>query len=375
MQGHPVRILQICLSRSWGGLEMAAFELARDMRARGFEITTACPKNSRLGEQILASNLPHVDIDARKYLDLRAVFRIRRAFREKAISNVVLHQLRDIWHVTPALLGFPRIRLSGFAHIFLSVSKNTHGHRWLYSRLDDLICLTDSQRQNFATHLPIRAEKIHVVPNPIDMTIYTPQRRNDALRSTLGADPSDILIGVIGRLDPAKGQMETVEATKQLIDSGIAVKVVLVGEETLNLKGAKAQLTQRIQELNLQDVVQLTGFRSDTADIVASLDILAMPSWAETFGRVLLEAMASQVAVIATNAGGVPDIIENEVDGLLVPPRDVSALATALRRLATDHVQRAALSQRGFQKAKRQYELTLVRAQLDRILTATREEA
>ncbi|MCM2283120.1 MAG: glycosyltransferase family 4 protein [Bdellovibrionaceae bacterium] len=351
---------------------MAAFELARDMHSRGFQILTACPLDSRLGDKMREARLGHIAIDARKYVDPAAVLRLRRAIREHQISNVVLHQLRDLWHIRPALIGFDHIRLAGFAHIFLSVKKKGVGHQWLYERMDDLICLTEIQKRNFAAHLPVPEERIHIVPNPVDMSVFRPERRSQAVRESLGARSGDILIGVIGRLDQAKGQMETVEAARVLVDAGLPVKIALVGEETLNLKGTQARLEQRIHALKLETVVRLTGYRSDTADIIASLDILAMPSWAETFGRVLLEAMASRTAIVATNAGGVPDIIQDGVDGLLVPPQMSVPLAEALRRLVVDTDLRARLAEAGYQRARRMYELGLVRAQLDALLTAQR---
>lgn len=366
------RILQVCLSHSWGGLEMAAFELARDMHARGFDITTACSKDSRLGARLLESQLPMVDIDARKYFDPIAILRLRKVISSRGITNVVIQQLRDLWHIRPALIGFDSVRVTGFAHIFLSVHKQTLGHTVLYSRLDDLICLTEIQKENFTTHLPVPADKIRIVPNPVDMEVFHPSKRNDDVRRSLGAGEGETLIGVLGRLDQAKGQVETVEAARILMDAGLRFHVALVGEETLNLKGTKARLEERISALGVDKKVTLAGFRSDTPEIMASLDVLAMPSWAETFGRVLLEAMASKTAVVATRSGGVPAIIEDGVDGILVPPQDGRALAEAFRRLIEDPKLRERLQEAAFSKSARDYEIKLIRARLDTILTAQR---
>ncbi len=367
------RLLQVCLSRSWGGLEMVAFELARDMDSRGIDIVTACPADSRLGERLREVGLPVIDIDARKYFDPGAVVKLRRALRERGITNVVLQQLRDIWHMRPALMGFNDVRLSGFAHIFLSVRKRSAGHAFLYHRLDDLICLTEIQRRNFAEHLPVPLEKIQVVPNSVDMQRFSPDKRSDATRASLGAKAAnEVLIGVLGRLDQAKGQLETVEAAKRLAGAGLPFRIALVGEETLNLKGTKALLEEKIHQLDVGPWVNLTGYRSDIPEIVASLDILAMPSWAETFGRVLLEAMASKTVVVATRAGGVPDIVSDGVDGLLVEPRDGRSLAEALINLVRNPGLRARLSEAGYRKARESYDLHRVRSQRDAILLAQR---
>jgi glycosyltransferase involved in cell wall biosynthesis len=362
------RLLQLCLSSSWGGLEMAAFELAQSYTARGIFLRTVCPSGSRLEEKLTTEKLPLLALRSRKYFDPSCILSLRKTFAEDETTTVILQQLKDIWHARPALIGYKNIRLTGFAHIFLSVTKNDLLHAWLYRRMNSLICLTDIQKDNFAKCLPLSRERIEVIPNGVDTQRFRPELRSDEVRRSLGATGDEPLIGVIGRLDELKGQVETVEAAAVLKNEGLRFKIALIGEDTLNQQGTRKKLETLIRVHQLEDCVLLAGFRKDIPAIVASLDILAMPSWAETFGRVLIEAMACRVPLVATAAGGVPDIVTDGVDGLLAPPRNSRALATAFRRLLTDAAFARRTAEAGYKKAQTVYDLVHVQARIDSVL-------
>lgn len=366
---RDARLVQVCLSSSWGGLEMAAFELARDLKARSIFMRTICPPDSRLHERLVANDLPVTALKAKKYFDLNAVRTIRAQVLEDKATCVVLQQLRDIWHVSPALGGsLKSVPLIGFGHIFLSHGKKDLFHRLLYRRVNKIICLTETQKKNFLTHLPISPEQIAIIPNGVDTKIFATSRRSEEVRKSLGAAPSDILIGLVGRLDGMKGQIETVQAARLLRDRGVNCKIALIGEDTLNTGGTRAKLEKLISDFNLSDRVLLAGFRKDVPDVVASLDILAMPSWAETFGRVLIEAMSAETPVVATAAGGVVDIVDDGVDGLLVPPQNPDKLADAFETLVKSEQTRERLKTAAKNKVAMKYDINTVQKQLDSLL-------
>ena len=359
--------MQVCLSRSWGGLEMAAFELAQDLNNRGHFVLTVCPRGSRIEEKLREHRLPCEAVDSKKYFSPATTLQIRHLIQSIGIKTVVLHQLPDIWIVQPALLGLSEVRLLGFAHMFLSHSKQDLAHKFLYSRMTSIICLTRTQKENFLKNLPVKEEQIVIIPNGVDTAKFAPSNRSEDVRKSLGGG-DELLVGVIGRLDKLKGQVETVEAARILKDRGAKFKIVLIGEDTVNTGGTRSQLEKMIRDYDLNNHVVLAGFRSDIPAVVASLDVLAMPSWAETFGRVLIEAMASRTPVIATSAGGVADIVENNVDGLLIPPQDPQSLAFAIEKFIYNADLRESFGNKGELKAKTIYDSRFVQKQIDQIL-------
>jgi D-inositol-3-phosphate glycosyltransferase len=361
-------LLQVCLSKSWGGLEMVALETAFRYSQRGIPCITACIADSRLQQELADKKLPYLTIRARKYFAPFGTLQLRRILRKFQISRVLIQQLSDLWVLMPAVFGMPQVELIGVSHSFLQVDKKDFWHRRIYRRLNRLVCLTELQRKNLLQHLAIDETKISVVPNSVDLRRFFPERRKDSVRNSLGVEHNEVLIGVVSRLDRLKGQKEAVEAAALMKSWGLAFKLVLVGEDTINTPGTGCELRARVQEKNLQDQVIFAGFRSDIEAVVASLDILLVPSKAETFGRVLLEAMASRVPTIGTAAGGIPDIISNGHDGLLVPEGDIRLLAIAMQKLIADSQLRQTIATNGLQKAIQQYAMEEVEKKMDTVV-------
>ncbi len=132
-------------------------------------------------------------------------------------------------------------------------------------------------------------------------------------------------------LAPHKGQRHLVAAAAQVVREIPDARFLIVGDGEL-----RDTLQHQIASLGLERHVQLTGFRADALGLIKSLDLFVMSSITEGLGSVLLEAMACERAVVATRAGGIPEVVEDGATGLLVPPQDEAALAAAIVRLLQD---------------------------------------
>jgi len=196
--------------------------------------------------------------------------------------------------------------------------------------------------------LGVSADKVRVVYNGVAPVYFSDRGR--ALRPEPDADM--VLLGVIGRLDPWKGHADLIEAMAQ-VDS--RARLWVVGDAAFGRHGnAKAELAAQAAALGLSDRVEFLGWRDDVPEILAALDLLVHPSSEpEPFGRSLAEAQASGVAIVATAAGGIPEVVEDQVTGLLVPPRDPAALASAINELVADPDRRAAMGVAGRERARR----------------------
>jgi glycosyltransferase involved in cell wall biosynthesis len=356
------RILQSCLSNSWGGLEMVAFENAQAFNEHHIECHTLCLAGSPLEQHLRAAGLPSHSFGARKnFFDF---IKIRRLLLEEHISTVLVQHLRDLSVLTPALFHLANIKVFGISHTFVGVRKKDFLHRWYYSKIDKLICLTELHKQNILQFLPCNFQQMEVIPNYVDCARFTPHNRSEETRQSLGASPGVPLLGIASRLDPQKGQDCAIQALAILKKKNISVRLAIIGENTRNEENYFSTLQKMAMDLDVQDRIHFAGYREDMEKIMASLDVLLMPSLRETFGLVLIEAMASKTAVIATNAGGVPNIIDPEVNGLLVPPQDPQALANAIESLISkpDYYQR--LIEGAYFKVRAQYSKETVEAKL-----------
>lgn len=348
--------LQICLSSAWGGLEMVAFEVALKMKSNGHYVTTICPPDSPLEKNLNRADLETIPLMRKsKYFCPQSVRTIRRALKTGKYSAVLVEQLNELWQVVPALWRMRNIRLVGISHTFLGISKKDFLHGILYGRMNSLIALTEIHKQNLLDNLPVNPRAMEIIPNAVDLEKFNPAKRSEEFRRQYVRD-GEHLIGVVSRLDLQKGVREVVGVADLLKKWKIPFKIIIVGSETAGESGAKAILEREIRELGLAEQVLLIGHRSNIDTIIASLDILLMPSPTETFGRVLIEAMASGVAIVASGGGGVPNIINDAQNGLLVPPLSVDSMAKAIARYHADPALRDRVSKNGLECAAELYD-------------------
>lgn len=182
-----------------------------------------------------------------------------------------------------------------------------------------------------ATSDPVRGpgrRKVHLVPQGIDLDKFRPGPARDTLRHAVG-HPA-LVVAIIGRIDPSKGIDVLIRAAR---DAGPDIGVVVVGARGWD-SGSHLEQICALGARLLGDRFHYAGPTDDVPGVLRSVDVLVNASEAEPFGLSVLEAQACGVAVIGTDAGGIPDFVEDAVTGLLVPPGDVSALASALRRAA-----------------------------------------
>jgi len=197
---------------------------------------------------------------------------------------------------------------------------------------DYLIAVSSAVKRRLATVIPY--QKIVVIYNGVDTGKFAPTVKGAHLRQAWNVRGSEVLFGVVGQVIRWKGHLEFLYAAKMVADDGLPCKFVIVGDSLFNSGEFKEELKTLVSTLGLSDRVVFTGFRDDMPAVMAALDVLVLPSWEEPFGRVVVEAMSSGRAVIATNAGGVPEVVIKNVTGLLVPPRDPWALYQAMATLA-----------------------------------------
>ncbi|MEO2090496.1 MAG: glycosyltransferase family 4 protein, partial [Gemmataceae bacterium] len=209
--------------------------------------------------------------------------------------------------------------------------------RWCVgNRLTEVItyrCLTlgiaasERTRRDRLTRTHVGSDHIVTIPNGIDTTRYARTLSRTEARKQVGLpDDGRTLIGTLGRLHPHKGQEYLIRAVAALDRRDVLA--VIVGSGPL-----EAELKHLADDLGATDRIAFLGQRSDVIDLLQAFDVFALPSVCEALPYALLEAMSVGVPSVATDVGGVVELVEQGVSGLVVPPRDVPALTNAFRRL------------------------------------------
>lgn len=207
---------------------------------------------------------------------------------------------------------------------------------------------------------------LEVVHNPVDLARWDPARIDRTrARAALGqAGERGLLLGVVAQLSPWKGQDTAIEALKLLREEDIDAHLLLIGSAKFVARATRfdnesyvARLRKLVTDAGLDDRVSFLGEREDVPELVRALDVLLLPSWQEPFGRALIEAMALNVPVIATDVGGPAEIVEDGHEGYLVPPRKPEAWAQALRRFAEDPKRGREIGRAGRRRVEREFTL------------------
>jgi glycosyltransferase involved in cell wall biosynthesis len=239
-----------------------------------------------------------------------------------------------VWHLHDLL---PRHPLSTCIRIFASLSKRTR-----------MIAVSDAVATNFLGRFSLMMKnRISVILNAIDLDKFEPnETAGQAIRDELELESDELVLGIIGQLIPRKGQLELIEAFAQAEVTGATL--LIVGAPYFNFDSDYAlSLERAVNARGLANRVRMLGARSDISAIMQALDLLIVNSTAEPFGLVILEAMACGTPVLAAAVDGIPEVIQQGVNGWLVAPGDERALTVSIAHLCREPKLRALLAAQG----------------------------
>jgi glycosyltransferase involved in cell wall biosynthesis len=278
------------------------------------------------------------------------------------LAQVCRRQRVDLIHVTERprdmLFGLLLARLVGCACVihahtgYYRHDANRFGN-WLLSRADAVIGVSRFTADTYVRDAGLTAKRVFAVHNAVESDRFnpdTPRAVRNAMRARFAIPVDAPLIGCVARLSRWKDQATLIEALATVRQSVPTAHVVLAGETTDSAPDGqgdyKDYLMRRAAALCLDNAVTFAGFvpQHEMPGLYAALDVLAHPAVEEPFGLALVEAMASGRPVVAVGAGGVPEIIQNGVDGLLVSNAQPEALAAALVRVLCDQALAAQLA-------------------------------
>ena len=261
--------------------------------------------------------------------EARKVWPIVRVIQEYGIDLV--HVNTGLRHGKPAIIAAWLTGTPCVCHV--RMFHRLHHFDKVFTRLVDcFVCISSAIAEHYiAQGMPLT--KATVIHNAVDLSEFSLANDVALVRSELGWTCDERLVGVVSRLDWWKGHEYFLEAVAEVAQHIPNLRGLIVGEpENTPRNQEYYQMLQSLaKSLEIEDRVVFTGFRSDVPRLLSALDVVVLSSSApEPFGRVVIEGMAAGKPVVATAAGGVLDIIEDGVNGLLVPPKDSRAIARAI---------------------------------------------
>jgi glycosyltransferase involved in cell wall biosynthesis len=330
-------------SYKWGGAHLVTEVLAQGLQARGHHVAVFGRPGSMLEERI-RSIAPFEPVLGGMDLHPRSLWRAARALRRHRADVVLTLLKKDMLLTGPAAraLGVPVV----VRHANDRPLRRTPDHRLFFGALPARhVANSAATRETLLRSARwLRPGSVSVIHNGID-----PEPFERAEPASLGLPEGALVVGFIARFDGRKGILDLARAWPAVAAAVPHAHLLMVGT------GPAEPAARTI----LGDAERVTwlGYRTDIPHLLAAMDVLAVPSHWEGFGLVAAEGLAAGVPVVAANASSLPEIVRDEVEGLLVPPADPAALAAALVRLARDPSERARMGAAGRARIRSEFSL------------------
>ncbi len=308
----------------------------------------------------IIGNLRSPKFLARALFILPVALVFARRMQRDHIRHVHAH-----WATHPALAAWIIARLTGIPYSVTVHAHDLYVERPMIERklgdAEAVVTISEFNRRMLTEIHPPLSERLHVIPCGVDA------ERFPAAESR---DPSTIVC--VGSLQDYKGHRYLVEAARSMRDAGRCFSLVLIGDGEL-----RSELERQVEELDLGSVIRFAGYQptARVADLLVRATVVVQPSVVTESGKMegvpvaLMEALASEAAVVATDISGISELVQDDVTGLLVPERDPEALAGAIGRLLDDPELRVRLGKAGRDRVGRSYDLRCNARRLVRVLT------
>jgi glycosyltransferase involved in cell wall biosynthesis len=336
-------VVHVDTERGWRGGQRQALWLAGALEDLGVRSVLVARPGQPLAARAQAMGLDVHPVRPFAEVDPVAAFSLRRLIRSTGAQIVHAHSGHAVGLAAIATLGTSAQMVVTRRVDFLL--RQNPGTRWKYSRAKAIIAISSAVAAALRSS-GIGEERITVIPSGIDLDRQVTPASATVL-STLGVPAGSPLVVQVAQLVDHKDPLTFVRAIKNARREVPNLRALLIGNGYLS-----ADVVAAVRSAGLRDILQVPGYRQDADALIAAADVVTLSSREEGLGTVLLDAMAFGGPVAATRAGGIPEIIEDGVSGLLVPVGDGAGLGAAIARLLTDAGLAARLKQAARQKVR-----------------------
>lgn len=369
-KANKTKVIFVITKSNFGGAQKYVYDLATNLPKDRFDVVVALGGSGILTQKLQKQNIRVIPIlslmrDVHVTNDLSAFFELQSIFRSEKPDIVHLNSTKagGVGALAARLARVPKIIFT--AHGWAFNEERPEWQRliikffsWIMVVLShETIAISDAVK-NDAKNWPFVSDKISVIKNGINEPgFFSRSEARTFIKSKMSVEIPEnaFIIGTIAELHKSKGLQYAVEAFAKLIpDNPLLYYVILGGGEE------KERLESLVELHKLQGHVFLLGFVDDAARFLPAFDVFLLPSVTEGLALVLLETGFAKLPAIASRVGGIPEVIENEKTGLLVPPRNPDAIASAIMKLFKSQPIRSALGAALHEKTLRDFSFTRV---------------
>ncbi len=371
-----MRILHVESDIGSGGQAFRTLAEVQWLNTNGHEAWIACAPESWIFRSGVAAKLPVIPLTIRSTRSPVAMWKLYQIVRKLNCDVVHVHESPGAWTAVPLrLLGTPVVRSRHSTDPVRKTFSRIFSYRYACSHL---IPTAEFTRQRFLNETGIPADHMTVIGEAVDISHFHQNVDGSSFRLLWGVKPQEVLFGCVAMLRMEKGQKVLIEAAGRVLKKASNVRFILIGDNTdpagKNWPAGseiRARYRRFIQEkfgyepwrpespicFSPETPVLMHGHEPDVARATAALDVAVIPSLEEAQSKTAPEALCLGKPVIASRVGGLPEVVEHEKNGLLVPPNDPDALAEAMIRLAENTALRKQLGIAAAEEGRKRFSL------------------
>ena len=335
MSKKNIRVLHIDSEFGWRGGQQQVIYLLEQMQKRGYDTALIAQPESEINDYCLKKNLRCFPLRMKGEIDIIAGFRISRLVKKNQFNILHLHSAHALATGLWAKLFHKKVKLIGTRRVDFHI-KNNPFSRLKYNNpmLNKIICISD-QIKNVLLMDGVPQHRLLTIYSGVDIHKYNNTVPPPDFRAKIGFPENHLIAGTVAAMVDHKDYPNLLKAARIVINNNDNITFCAVGngsEENKVLALAK--------ELQLKDRFIFAGFRKDVGNFLKSFDIFVLSSHLEGLGTSILDAQGVGLPVVACKTGGIPEIIDNHINGLLVPLKNPEALAKAILHLAQNDSKR-----------------------------------
>jgi glycosyltransferase involved in cell wall biosynthesis len=342
-------LFQIDSGKEWRGGQRQSFFLVRELKRKGYPCRFYVQPDSPLYKKAEEEGLPIFSLRIKSEVGLLSAWRLARHMKK---ANCVLVHSHDAHAAAVSAMAASRAKIPIRVisrRVDFPLKDNYFSKMKYRNEIDRIIAISEGVKKVLLSS-GIDKKKISVIPSGIDYTPFENIASRNYLHQELGFGDDDFLVGIVAHLADHKGHKYLIEAAGILKQKAPHVKLIIVGKGPLRM-----ELDEQVKKTDVDDIVFFLGFREDIPQILASLDLFVLSSYLEGLGTSIMDAMASRLPVVATEVGGIPELVAHEKTGLLVPAKNPRALAEAILKLYRDRKLATLYGEEGYKVVHEKY--------------------
>jgi len=349
-----LKVMHVVYSFNTGGLEKLLLELVKRFDADTFISSICClTEKGELSKELTGIGIRSFYLNKKEGLDIFLPFKLAKLFKTERIDIVHTHD------GTPNLYASIGAKIAGIkvnintehGKIYFDTTRKRFINKFLSLLNDRMVCVSNKVKEDL-NEMGVSNSRLIVINNGLDLGKFSFRIEIGKKRDDLGVGKDDFVIISVGRLSREKNHTMLLEAAKYFIPEIPEAKIVIIGDGPY-----RGELEEYAKKIRISDKVLFLGTRQDVPEVLKASDCFVLCSNFESFGLVILEAMMAEIPVIATDAGGVGEIVKNKATGVLIRKNDVMALAKSIIEIRRNYADYKSIALRAKENVIKNYDI------------------